>query len=752
MPLHESDGPKPDDDREPSLHDSTPVRAAAMVMGASLAEGAEGRKSSRPPALDAAPNPITLLRALQRRWILALSVGILGAAAAGIAAYCVVPPPKLTACSRLNICAYLPRIIFETGEQRAVYTTYQKTQVALIKSRRALQAALGKAEVAGLATVKEHADAVEWLEEELKVSLPGGAEILEISLSGKRAEDLAILVNAVTDSYLKMIEKVEHAERTERLEKLKKLYEKYQAELEAKRKKLRLLAETVGSNDKGTMALKQQYALEQLALAKKDLMQLRSELRRAQMETAVSEVKGQATLGPQVTDAEVEARVEVDPGVEQYRARMVDIKARMADTQKRIRNANDPALQAMRRQYETVQMNCAAYLARLRRVVADEFRAQGQGKHEGEIADSRVHAKVLQQMYDSMAEEIERLNVETRSFNHDTLDLQSQQDEILLVSETAKKVGAEVEAMEVEIQARSRITLLDRAVVPNKKDVFRKAKAGGAAAAGTFTFVLFGISYWEFRARRINSVDEVVHGLGLRLVGALPTLPNDPQRRAGAEGRRLQGLMVESIDAARTLILHASRVEAIRMVMIVSAVKGEGKTSLACHLATSLARAGRRTLLIDGDLRSPAAHRLFDLPPNPGLSEVLRGEVDAAAVIRPTPARGLHLLPAGRCDALAIQALAQDRTRALFEELKGQYDFIIVDSAPVLLVADSLLISHLVDAVIFSILRDVSRVPLVYAAYERLAGLGARTLGAVVSGTSGEIYGRAYQYAAQAEG
>ena len=355
-----------------------------------------------------------------------------------------------------------------------------------------------------------------------------------------------------------------------------------------------------------------------------------------------------------------------------------------------------------------------------------------------------MHAKVLQQMYDSMAEEIERLNVETRSFNHDTLDLQSQQDEILLVSETAKKVGAEVEAMEVEIQAQSRITLLDRAVVPNKKDVFRKAKAGGAAAAGTFTFVLFGVSYWEFRAGG-SSTRSTRWSMAWACGSSAPAPPCQTTRNGvpAQEGRRLQGLMVESIDAARTLILHASRVEAIRMVMIVSAVKGEGKTSLACHLATSLARAGRRTLLIDGDLRSPAAHRLFDLPPNPGLSEVLRGEVDAAAVIRPTPARGLHLLPAGRCDALAIQALAQDRTRALFEELKGQYDFIIVDSAPVLLVADSLLISHLVDAVIFSILRDVSRVPLVYAAYERLAGLGARTLRRVVSGTSGEIYGRA---------
>ena len=205
------------------------------------------------------------------------------------------------------------------------------------------------------------------------------------------------------------------------------------------------------------------------------------------------------------------------------------------------------------------------------------------------------------------------------------------------------------------------------------------------------------------------------------------------RQRAGKEERRLQSLLVESIDAARTMILHASRIEAIRTVMITSAVKGEGKTSLACHLATSLARAGRRTLLIDCDLRSPAAHRLFDLPPGPGLSEVLRGEVDAADVIQPTPAHGLHLIPAGRCDALAIQALAQDGIRALFDDLRARYDFIIVDSAPVLPVADSLLVSQVVDAVIFSILRDVSRVPMVHAAYERLTALGTRTLGAVVS-------------------
>ncbi len=76
--------------------------------------------------------------------------------------------------------------------------------------------------------------------------------------------------------------------------------------------------------------------------------------------------------------------------------------------------------------------------------------------------------------------------------------------------------------------------------------------------------------------------------------------------------------MLESIDATRTMLVHAARTGSHRVVMITSAVGGEGKTSLASHLATSLARSGLRTLLIDADLRSPSIHRLFDLPAGRG--------------------------------------------------------------------------------------------------------------------------------------
>jgi capsular exopolysaccharide synthesis family protein len=180
--------------------------------------------------------------------------------------------------------------------------------------------------------------------------------------------------------------------------------------------------------------------------------------------------------------------------------------------------------------------------------------------------------------------------------------------------------------------------------------------------------------------------------------------------------------------------------------MVASALKGEGKTSLASHLATSLARARRRTLLIDCDLRSPAIHRMFDVLSEPGVCEILRGQAALADAIQPTIAEGLSIIPAGRCDSQAIQALAQGNLGSIFDELKQQYDYIVVDTAPVLPVADSLQVCQHVDAVLFSVLRDVSRLPKVYAAYERLATLGVRMLGAVVAGTRCEHYASSYAY------
>ena len=208
--------------------------------------------------------------------------------------------------------------------------------------------------------------------------------------------------------------------------------------------------------------------------------------------------------------------------------------------------------------------------------------------------------------------------------------------------------------------------------------------------------------------------------------------------------------MLESSDGLRTVLLQAGRNEGVRVVMVTSAGIGEGKTSLACQLAASLGRSGRRTLLIDSDLRNPAAHTQFNMQLAPGFAEALRGEIDPDDAIKPTSVANLSLLPAGQCDPAAIQALVQDEVQTLFFHLKEEYEFVILDTSPVLPVADALVIGQYADAVLFSVLRDVSKLPLVYEAQQRLAALGIRMLGAVVSGEKARIYGGRMLTAVQA--
>jgi capsular exopolysaccharide synthesis family protein len=298
---------------------------------------------------------------------------------------------------------------------------------------------------------------------------------------------------------------------------------------------------------------------------------------------------------------------------------------------------------------------------------------------------------------------------------------------------------------------KQRVTVHETAIVPGSVDYTRFTKLAGAGGLGGFFLALLAVSFREFRYRKICTTEEVSRGLGLPLIGTVPTLPDAARSSLVGQGKVdpvWQNQLLESVDTIRTLLLHNARAANTRVIMISSAVGGEGKTSLATQLAASLARAWKKTLLIDGDLRSPSAHKLFEVPQEPGFSEVLRGELGAAEAIRSTPLSRLWIMPAGHWDSHAVQALAQDSVRTILEELKQQYDFIILDSSPILPVADALLLGQNVDGVLLTVMRDLSRAPALHAAHQRLEGLGIKTLGAVMMGASNELGPLGYKYAA----
>jgi succinoglycan biosynthesis transport protein ExoP len=314
-------------------------------------------------------------------------------------------------------------------------------------------------------------------------------------------------------------------------------------------------------------------------------------------------------------------------------------------------------------------------------------------------------------------------------------------------------MGEKLNRLEIESQSRPRVTPYQAADL-QKIDNKRRAIAVIFAPVATLGLVCFGVGWWEFRARRIQTAEEVTTGLGMRVVGAIPTLTGPslarliatPDADDGGDNGHL-----ESIDAIRTTLLRDAGALTTRVLMVTSAVAGEGKTTVASNLATSLARAGRKTLLMDCDLRCPSAHQLFEQTLQPGLSEVLLNEIDLVDAIRPTTALDcLWLLPAGQWDREVIQALARPNVPEIFNQLKEEFDYIVVDSHPVLPATDSMLIGQYVDAVILSLMRDVSQAPRVHAASQRLTNLGIHIMGAVVNGMHGDMYENGYSYPAHA--
>ena len=115
---------------------------------------------------------------------------------------------------------------------------------------------------------------------------------------------------------------------------------------------------------------------------------------------------------------------------------------------------------------------------------------------------------------------------------------------------------------------------------------------------------------------------------------------------------------------------------------------------------------------------------------------MLRAETDVADVIRPTHAEGLWLISAGYCDADSVHALATDQVQPIFDKLRADYDFIIIDAAPLLGLSDSLLFGQHCDGTILSVLRDYTSVPKIHKSSQLLKSVGIRLIGAVVNGVS----------------
>jgi polysaccharide biosynthesis transport protein len=183
----------------------------------------------------------------------------------------------------------------------------------------------------------------------------------------------------------------------------------------------------------------------------------------------------------------------------------------------------------------------------------------------------------------------------------------------------------------------------------------------------------------------------------------------------------------------------------MQVLAITSASNGEGKTSISLQLAISMARAsGQNVLLIDGDMRSPDIHRLLQIRGEPGLAEALGHACLIRDAIVTDWSKSVHIMPAGSLVTSPHNLLGNGAFKAILDEVRPLYRYIIIDTPPVLPAAESLVLARAADACLVCVMRDVSRIDRVQHCSNRLLAAGARTVGVVFNGVPTREYARQF--------
>lgn len=273
------------------------------------------------------------------------------------------------------------------------------------------------------------------------------------------------------------------------------------------------------------------------------------------------------------------------------------------------------------------------------------------------------------------------------------------------------------------------IAIVDRAhapMVPVSPDPFLNIMiallAGLIVAAGV-------VATREVFHDGVRSPDEVESRFGTPLLGVVPRLSASRATDALADPR---SQLSEAYQTVRASVELSCEGGAPKTLLVTSCREGEGKTTTALAMARDAAAAGRKVILVDADMRRPSLHSLLNIPKVPGLADLLTQQLPADVVIHQTETPGLFVLPAGPKPPSPAELLSGAGFRALLSYLKEHYDQIIIDSPPVLGLADAPRLSAAVDGTVIVIEAARSQRGAIEAAMRRLRASRGRIIGAVL--------------------
>lgn len=662
----------------------------------------------------------------------------------GVAAVWLLVPVQYTATAQILYAVDTPsHIDSNTQLNERQLQRFFNDQVNMISSATILSRVKVDPIVSQIPWVAEAGNDLSALRDTVHARIVPGSNIMEITVTTDSSENAMSIVKAVSDEYRAEASSRNREDSNLALASLRQSRVEKEAELDNLDRELQDLYNALDAPigvDGIPRSPEMQSYTDNLAQAKqKRLMAKTAETRLAR---ELEEIKGYRQQLEERPDDPllvrgIESRVSADAAVQQLNNAVITSEAEIAVLSERYRSdakvstplkAEQNALAATKRALkekkrevrhnilenviETVEMDLAdaASMVSDAEGSIEEFEQAIDDNRQSELETNKKFAEIQRKK-----QEIENLNA----------DIQSDRNQISRIM--------------LESQAVARMLPAGPPEAPDSPDYGERIKfllmvfAAACGIAG-----MYGVLR-EFTDQAVRTPQDVKAVTALPLLAAVPHSQDDripgggtvplltaehPISTTADEFRRILTRIIYPPEGAAEL----------NTVLIASPSRGDGKTSMACNLAISLAQANRRVLLLDVSARHPSIETCFGFEPAEGLSEVLCGEAHPSELVRPTRYPNLSVLGPGFRQKQLVGKLASRETVEFLEQAEEAFEHVIIDSPPALLMSDAKLLAPVVDGVIVVCGVGKSTLGMMRRCLSDLAGIGANIVGIVLNG------------------
>ena len=365
----------------------------------------------------------------------------------------------------------------------------------------------------------------------------------------------------------------------------------------------------------------------------------------------------------------------------------------------------------------------------------------------------QLREELLNQELDELKEEM--LNLQDRAVTYNILKREWEANKQLYAGllERTKEVGVAA-GMELNVG-----TIVDSADVstyassPNLKRNLMMASLLGLISGLGVAFLLAMLDNTINEVEQLEQVTKLSHlGVAPKIDLSNSAIQFDDEDQA-AKNRIMDTLLhhdgssafAESIQSVRTSLSFVKAGGFPQSIMLTSSLQGEGKSTVSLNLAISCANAGKRVLVIEADMRRSRLYKVFGVPLSPGLSDHLV-ESSPAVPYRVSQIPNLSVLVAGSKTPNPVDLLGSSAMKKLVDEYQNQYDLVIIDSPPVLMLADSIMLSRYVESVLFVVAAHSTPKDAIKNSLERLRMVQAPLIGTVLNKVDVGFSGYDYQY------